>query len=169
MERKPEASRTVWRYGLLLGAIAVLHNDAAGLFDEAYHQRRSRMNFHTPLQVAKIILGVAIGVAGGTLIADSAAGRLGVWSVPLALLVVGVSIAMYGMLEPFKKQRRAKILRGMIALVFLADVVCLVGSHLGADVAGAVAFWRRGSLLAHVLVIMLVAFGVDPFLRQKRR
>jgi predicted permease len=121
------------------------------------------------LQIGRIALGVAIGVAGGTLIADSSAGRLGVWSVPLALVVVGVSIALYGMLEPYKDQRRAKILRGMIALVFLVDVVCLAGSCLGTDVAAAVAFWRRGSGPAHILVIMLVAFGVDPFLKQKRR
>jgi hypothetical protein len=115
-------------------------------------------------KLGKIILGVAIGIAGGTLIAESSAGRLGVWSVPLALLIVGVSVALYGMLESFKSQMRAKILRGMIAIVFLADVACLVGSRLGTDVA----VWRRGSLLAHVLVIMIVAFAVDPFLRQKR-
>lgn len=120
------------------------------------------------MQVGKIIFGVAVGIAGATLITDSSVQRLGIWGVSLALLVVGLSIALYGMLEPFKDQKRAKILRGMIALVFLADVACLAGSFLGTDVAGAFAFWRRGSLLAHVLVIMLVAFGVDPFLRQKR-
>jgi hypothetical protein len=123
----------------------------------------------TPLQIGRVILGVAIGIAGGMHIADSSAGRLGVWSVPLALVIVGVSIALYGMLEPYKDQLRAKIMRGLIAVVFLADVVCLVGSRLGTDVAAAVAFWRRGSGVAHIIVIMLVAFGVDPFLKQKRR
>lgn len=155
--------------GLLLGAIAALRKHAAGLFDDSHSERRSRLNPRRPLQIGKIVLGVAIGVAGGMHIADSSAGRLGVWSVPLALVIVGVSIALYGMLAPFKKQKRAKILRGLIAIAFLADVICLVGSYLGTDVAAAVAFWRRGSPLAHVLVIMIVAFAIDPFLKQKRR
>jgi hypothetical protein len=126
------------------------------------------LNSRSPLQIGKIAPGVAIGIAGATLITDASVERLGVWGVPLALVVVGVSIALYGMLAPYKNEKRAKILRGLIAFVFVADVVCLVAPYLTDIGASAVAFWRRWALSAHFIVILIVVFEADAFLNKKR-
>jgi len=130
-------------------------------------ERRIGMCSCNPLLFWEAALAVTFGVAGATAISDGAAHRLGVLGVPLGLLIASVSIVLYGLMAPYRERKRAKVLRGIIALVFAVDVVyvsaLLVGTGAGADVA----FWRRWALAAHVISIMLVAFDADTFLNKK--
>jgi hypothetical protein len=63
---------------------------------------------------------------------------------------------------------RVKLLRGMIALIFVADVACLSAPLLGAADAAVVLFWRRWGPAAHIIAILIVAFEADAFLLTSR-
>jgi len=57
---------------------------------------------YNPLHIEKVALAVTAGVAGATAISDEAAHRLGVWGVPLGLLIASVSIALFGQLGLYR-------------------------------------------------------------------